>query len=110
MSAEKAEKEGKKEEETKQERKLAAIMFTDVVGYTSLMSTDEEKAFKVLKKNRSVQKPLIKKFTGEWIKELGDGTISSFQSAVDAVNCALEMQKTLKDEPDFKIRIGNSCW
>lgn len=58
-----------------QSRQLAAIMFTDIVGYTALMGNNEQKAFDILKKNRDLQKPLIEKFSGRWIKELGDGVI-----------------------------------
>ena len=47
-----------------QSRQLAAIMFTDIVGYTALMGDDEQKAFELLKKNRSVQRPIIEKFNG----------------------------------------------
>lgn len=90
----------------KEHRKLTAIMFTDIAGYTELMSKDEQKALQILQKNREVQKPLIKKHEGEWLKEMGDGTLSSFTSAVKAVNCALEIQHSLKDEGDFKLRIG----
>ncbi|MCH7498301.1 MAG: hypothetical protein IH971_10675, partial [Candidatus Marinimicrobia bacterium] len=52
-----------------QTRKLAAIMFTDIVGYTALMGKDEQKALKLLHKNRDLLKPLIKKHNGEWLKE-----------------------------------------
>jgi class 3 adenylate cyclase len=52
-----------------QSRQLAAIMFTDIVGYTALMGEDEQKAFELLKKNRSVQRPLIEKYNGRWPKE-----------------------------------------
>jgi hypothetical protein len=45
-----------------EDRRLAAIMFTDIVGYTTLMGSDEKKAFEILRKNRSVQKPLIAKY------------------------------------------------
>ena len=69
-------------------RKLAAIMFTDIVGYTTLMGEDESKALNILQKNRDFLKPLIEKHNGEWLKEMGDGTLSCFTSAVDAVNCA----------------------
>ena len=51
---------------------LAAIMFTDIVGYTALMGNDEQKAFELLKKNRELQKPTIEEFNGRWVKELGD--------------------------------------
>ena len=49
-----------------QSRQLAAIMFTDIVGYSALMSKNESKAFEVLNSNRSIQKPLIKQFTLEY--------------------------------------------
>ncbi|UCH62611.1 MAG: tetratricopeptide repeat protein [Fidelibacterota bacterium] len=87
-------------------RKLAAIMFTDIVGYTALMGEDESKALGVLQKNRKFLKPFIEQFNGEWLKEMGDGSLSSFGSAVDAVNCALEIQHTLVEEPELTLRIG----
>ncbi len=61
-----------------QSRQLAAIMFTDIVGYTALMGEDEQKAFDLLRKNRQVQQPIIKQFNGKLIKELGDGILASF--------------------------------
>ena len=66
-------------------RQLAAIMFTDIVGYTALMGEDEEKAFDLLRKNRQLQKPIIEKFNGAWIKEIGDGVLASFYTVTDAV-------------------------
>ena len=66
-----------------QNRQLVAIMFTDIVGYTSLMGNDEEKAFNLLKANREIQKPLIEKYNGRWIKELGDGVLASFSTVTD---------------------------
>ena len=45
-----------------QTRQLAAIMFTDIVGYTALMERDEQRAFQLLKRNRQLQKPLIEKY------------------------------------------------
>jgi adenylate cyclase len=89
-----------------EQRKLAAIMFTDIVGYTTTMSEDEQKALLILQSNRDVLKPVIVSHNGEWLKEMGDGTLSSFTSAVEAVNCALEIQRLLKDETDFQLRIG----
>ena len=70
---------------------LVVIMFTDIVGYTALMGEDEEKAFKILKKNKQVQKPLIEKYDGKWLKEIGDGVIASFSSVSDAMYAADEM-------------------
>ena len=81
-----------------EQRKLAAIMFTDIVGFTALMSRDEERTLRLLEKNRSVLKPFIQKHNGHWLKEMGDGTLSSFDSAVEAVNCALEIQGALAQD------------
>jgi len=87
-------------------RKLAAIMFTDIVGYTSLMGKDETTALKLLKKNRDIHKPLIKKFHGQWLKEMGDGILASFDSISDAVYCAGAIQAAVMQEDDMNLRIG----
>ena len=87
-------------------RQLAAIMFTDIVGYTALMGEDERKAFDLLKKNRQLQKPFIEKFNGTWIKEIGDGVLASFHTVIDAVMCATEIQKACSIINDLKLRIG----
>jgi len=85
---------------------LAAIMFTDIVGYTTLMGEDSEKALDTLYKSRDIQKPLIEKHGGKWLKEMGDGVLAQFNSAIDAVQCALEIQKSAHSELFAKIRIG----
>lgn len=87
-------------------RQLAAIMFTDIVGYTALMGENEQRAFELLKKNRIIQKPIIEKFKGRWLKEIGDGVLASFSTVSDAVYCAKEIQETCLSEPDLKLRIG----
>ena len=89
-----------------QSRQLAAIMFTDIAGYTALMGEDEQKAFELLRKNRQLQKPIIEKFNGTWIKELGDGVLASFHTATDAVICAIEIQRSCNNSNDLKLRIG----
>jgi len=89
-----------------QSRQLAAIMFTDIVGYTSFMGEDEQNAFVLLQKNRDLQKPIIEKFNGRFIKALGDGILSSFTTVSDAVNAAIAIQETCIDIKDFKLRIG----
>ena len=61
-----------------QSRQLAAIMFTDIVGYTALMGKDEENAMQLLDQNRVLQKPLIQKYRGKYLKEMGDGILASF--------------------------------
>jgi adenylate cyclase len=87
-------------------RQLAAIMFTDIVGYTALMGEDEQKAFDLLRKNRELQKPLIEQYNGRWIKELGDGILVSFPTVTDAVACAAAIQTACNEANDFKLRIG----
>jgi class 3 adenylate cyclase/TolB-like protein/exonuclease VII small subunit len=88
------------------DRKLAAIMFTDIVGYSALMGKDADKALELLRKNRNIQKPLIEKYDGKWLKEMGDGILARFDSAIDSVRCALEIQKSARNELENKIRIG----
>src|SRR5688500_3687229 len=89
-----------------QSRQLAAIMFTDLAGYTALLGEDEEKAIDLLEKNRSLQRPLIEQYGGHWLKELGDGVMASFPTATDAVYCAASIQKACASDPDIKVRIG----
>ena len=89
-----------------QSRQLAAIMFTDIVGYTALMGNDEQKAFTILNKNRALQKPIIEQFNGRWIKELGDGVMASFNTVSDAVNAAIKIQEACNAAKDFQLSIG----
>jgi hypothetical protein len=89
-----------------QSRQLAAIMFTDIVGYTALMGNNEQKAFELLRKNREIQKPIIEEFGGRWIKELGDGVMASFPSVSNAVYAAIKIQETCYISKAFELRIG----
>ena len=86
-------------------RKLAAIMFTDIVGYTKLMGEDEAKALSVLRANREIQTSLIKDYNGRFIKEIGDGTLSSFDSSTQAVSCAIAIQLAAISQ-NIPLRIG----
>ncbi len=88
-----------------QQHKLAAIMFTDIVGYTSLLEKDEKKAFEILKKNHRTHRLLIKKFNGRLLKEMGGGILASFNSNIDAVMCAVFIQKAT-EEVEIPVRIG----
>jgi TolB-like protein len=89
-----------------QTRQLAAIMFTDISGFTSLMGNDEQKAHDILKKNRALQKPVIEQFNGTWIKELGDGVLASFSTVSDALNAACKIQEQCNAAKDFQLSIG----
>jgi class 3 adenylate cyclase len=89
-----------------QSRQLAAIMFTDIVGYTAMMGNDEQKAFELLRKNREIQKPIIEEFGGRWIKELGDGVLASFPLVSSAVYAAIKIQDACYNSKAFELRIG----
>ncbi|MBT8294129.1 MAG: tetratricopeptide repeat protein [Eudoraea sp.] len=88
-----------------QQHRLAAIMFTDIAGYTSLMGSDEKRAFEMLQKNRDVHTSLLEKYNGVLIKEMGDGMLISFDLGSDAVRCAIEIQIACK-EKNIPLRIG----
>jgi TolB-like protein/Tfp pilus assembly protein PilF len=87
------------------DRRHAAIMFTDIVGYTRLMGTDEEKAVDMLSRNRTIHQSCIEKFNGILIKEIGDGTLASFPLTSDSVRCAVEIQKACKEQ-DIPLKVG----
>jgi TolB-like protein len=69
------------------------------------MGSDEERAFKLLKKNRKLQRPLIAKYGGKFLKEMGDGILASFDTSSDAVKCAGAIQRSAGEE-DIRLRIG----
>ncbi|MBX2841405.1 MAG: helix-turn-helix domain-containing protein [Flammeovirgaceae bacterium] len=95
--------------EDKKVRQLAAVMFTDIVGYTALMQQDETKALKVRKKHRSVFQKQHELHHGKIIQYYGDGTLSVFKSAIEATNCAIAIQKLLQEEDGtdaIPLRIG----
>ena len=95
-------------------RKLAAILAAVVVGYSRLMASDEAGTLAALKRHRQmVFEPAVAAHQGRIVKLIGDGTIVEFASVVDAVNCALSVQRseeTLQDEslhqPRIVLRIG----
>jgi len=89
----------------KEDRKHIAIMFTDIAGYTTLMATDEDKAFDMLRKNLEIHKSSIDRHRGTLIKEMGDGLLISFDLASDAVNCAIDIQKVCRKQ-DIPLKIG----
>ncbi len=88
------------------ERKLAAIMFTDIAGYTASMSKSESKSLELLEKKRTILKPLLKEYNGTFVKEIGDGTLSYFESAVSAATCAVKLQEQTYNDKDINIRAG----
>jgi len=87
-------------------RKLAAILFSDIAGYSAMMSKDEKYAMKILEKNRIIHKSFISRYNGQYIKEIGDGTLAIFQSGYDAVQCAIMIRNACSSVEGLQIRIG----
>jgi TolB-like protein/Tfp pilus assembly protein PilF len=90
----------------KEIRMLAAIMFTDMVGYTALMQENERQAKILRDKHRGVLERLILEHRGQILQYYGDGTLSIFGSAIEAAICAAKIQQELQTEPKVPLRIG----
>lgn len=95
------------------QRRLAAIMFTDMVGYSALAQRNEELALELLEEHRRVLQPLFSGSGGRVIDTMGDGFLVEFPSALAAVRCAIEAQRALDarnragpPERAIRIRIG----
>lgn len=100
-------------EDRLEQRRLAAIMFTDMVGFSALAQRDEALALELLEEHRGLLRPLFQKFLGREIKTIGDGFLVEFASAVAAVGCAVEIQDVLARRNEaaaadrlFQVRIG----
>lgn len=89
-----------------QSRQLSAIMFTDIEGYTATMQQNEQKAIMLRDRHRLILENEHRKFNGNIIQYYGDGTLSIFVSAVQAVQCALAMQQLFCQLPPVPVRIG----
>jgi adenylate cyclase len=77
------------------ERRLAAIMFTDIVGYTRSAQSDESQALALLEEHRSILRPVFASHGGAEVKTMGDAFLVEFKSALDAVRCAAEIQERI---------------
>src|SRR5215472_18648648 len=96
-----------------EQRKLAAIMFTDMVGYSALSQRDDRLALELLEEHRELLRKIFPEFNGTEIKTIGDAFLVEFTSALEAAQCAIEIQRTLAkrnaDAPagrQIQVRIG----
>lgn len=87
-------------------RMLAAVMFADIVGYSKMMQEDEQKAKFLRDRQRTVFNKLLLKYHGQVMQYYGDGILIMFGSALDAVNCARDVQRKLRKDPAVPMRIG----
>ena len=90
---------------TKPERKKFAVMFTDIVGFSSRMERDETDAMSILLTMKEILSEQLMQYYGSLVKVMGDGTLSVFPRPVSAVRCARAIQDTLR-RADFQLRIG----
>jgi len=87
-------------------RKLAAIMFTDIVGYTAMMGKDESKAVEVVSHHENTMKQLVPAYEGELIQFYGDGSLSIYPSTTLALKCAMKIQEIFRNGLVIPLRIG----
>ncbi len=87
-------------------RQLAAVMFTDIAGYTALVQADEDAAREVRERHRVTIEEEVSSAGGKLLQHFGDGTLSVFSSAVEAVGAGVEIQKRLRSYPTVPVRIG----
>jgi adenylate cyclase len=94
-------------------RRLAAIMFTDIVGFTALAQANESDALKVLDRHNLLLRPFFARFHGREVKTMGDSFLVEFGNALEATNCAVEIQLSLREDlrtssarDRVQIRIG----
>jgi adenylate cyclase len=87
-------------------RQLAAILFTDIVGYSAMMQKDEQWAINLIRHHRSVLENTVTEHEGDVIEYYGDGSLCIFTSITQAMKCAVSIQQQLQEEPAVPLRIG----
>jgi adenylate cyclase len=87
-------------------RQLAAILFADMTGYTALMQENEQLARLKRKRVKEVLETTISGFNGKILQYYGDGSLSIFNSAIDGVRCAIDMQHQFQQDPKVELRMG----
>ena len=84
-------------------RHLAAVMFTDMAGYTALMQRDEAAALRSRKRHRTALERSVPTHDGDLLQYFGDGSLSIFRSSLQAVEAAVAIQRDLEGEPLLRI-------
>jgi class 3 adenylate cyclase len=87
-------------------RRLAAIFFSDIVGFSALMGQDEERTIGIVAANEAIHRTVLAHNRGTLIQEFGDGILASFDSASDAVAAAREVQQAVREDGRFEVRVG----
>ena len=87
-------------------RQLAAILFADMTGYTALMQENEQLARNKRKRLKEVLELAVSQYNGKILQYYGDGSLSIFNSAIDSVSCAINIQQQLQQEPKVELRMG----
>jgi class 3 adenylate cyclase len=90
----------------RQERRLAAILFSDIVGFTALMGSNEALTLSIVESNEEIHLKALSVKGGRLLKRLGDGLLASFDSASGAVECAQQIREDVERDGRFQVRIG----
>ncbi len=95
------------------ERRLAAIMFTDIVGYTALGQRDEALSLALVDEQRKLIRPILNRHNGREVKTMGDGFLVEFSNALEAIRCAYDIQRSIREfnvslpeERRIHLRVG----
>mgnify|MGYP001110048971 CR=1 FL=1 len=80
-----------------EQRRLAAIMFTDPVGYTALRQRNEALAMQLLEEHRRLVRPFFPKHNGREVKTIGDAFLVEFERPLEATRCAFDIQQSLSE-------------
>ncbi len=94
-------------------RRLAAIMFTDIAGYTALGQRNESLSLAMVEEHRKLVRPILDRHNGREVKTMGDAFLAEFPSALDAVRCGYDIQRTTREfnismppEKRISLRVG----
>lgn len=87
-------------------RRLAAIFFSDIVAFSALMGQDEARTIGIVAANEAIHRGVLARNRGTLIQEFGDGILASFDSASDAVAAAREVQRAVREDGRYEVRVG----